>query len=137
MSKSSEVFVPPTRPALPKDGPYNLKAEGATPPPANQQQPSSDQEASTDGPGQIGVWGQTPVNEPTCLTQGQGLTWAQLPEEFSVLSGSTNKGEGLYCGIALENSTDQLHCPAPWRLTLYIIVYIAKVWKNHVRRKSA
>ena len=93
------------------------------PPPANQQQPSSDQEASTDGPGQFGVWGRTPVSEPTCLTRGQGLTWVQLLREFSVLSGSTNKAEGFYCGIALENSTDQLRCPPPWRLTLYIIVY--------------
>lgn len=63
------------------------------------------------------------MSEPTCLTRGQGLTWVQLLREFSVLSGSTNKAEGFYCGIALENSTDQLRCPPPWRLTLYIIVY--------------
>ena len=33
MSKSSEVFVPNKTTALPKDRPYNLKAEGATPSP--------------------------------------------------------------------------------------------------------
>ena len=123
MSKSSEVLVPSMTTALPEDWSYNLEAEGATPSPC---QPA----AAQLWPGGQHRWARADwgLGSDSCeWTQlpdpRTGTDLGQLPWAFSVLGASTNKAEGFYCGIALENSTDQLRCPPPWRLTLYVIVY--------------